>query len=291
MWSICRRSWQSRRATRPTLDGGGRGRLHSRSLEHDRRAHHAQCERTCARSYGEPEVPDRTMAACSHTQALAPVRMIEQMNNATTTQWNRDSPWAVEFEPLNDPCLACATCNERGLRALPVRLDPDRRSPGGRYRCRVRRPAAVFQGAFGAQPGRNLAERAGLSRRGISDLERGARRAPYAHTVQKLADALGLADAERTRFVSASRGRLVAQALPATPEQSPAVSAALTSFVGRERALTAISELLKVHRFTTLTGPGGIGKTRLARAVADLAGTWHRDGVRVVECWRLSPVH
>jgi transcriptional regulator with XRE-family HTH domain len=33
-----------------------------------------------------------------------------------------------------------------------------------------------------------LAERAGLSRRGISDLERGARRMPYAATVRRLAE-------------------------------------------------------------------------------------------------------
>ena len=37
-----------------------------------------------------------------------------------------------------------------------------------------------------------LAERAGLSVRAISDLERGARRAPYRETVRLLADALAL---------------------------------------------------------------------------------------------------
>src|ERR1700694_5607075 len=37
-----------------------------------------------------------------------------------------------------------------------------------------------------------LAERAGLSRRGISDLERGARLAPYPATVRRLIEALGL---------------------------------------------------------------------------------------------------
>jgi transcriptional regulator with XRE-family HTH domain len=37
-----------------------------------------------------------------------------------------------------------------------------------------------------------LAERAGLSRRGISDLERGIRRAPHAGTVRRLAEAMEL---------------------------------------------------------------------------------------------------
>src|SRR5690348_18341508 len=41
-----------------------------------------------------------------------------------------------------------------------------------------------------------LAERAGLSPRGISDLERGARTRPYLATVRRLGEALGLSDAD-----------------------------------------------------------------------------------------------
>ncbi len=44
-----------------------------------------------------------------------------------------------------------------------------------------------------------LAERAGLSVRGISDLERGVRRAPHLTTVGLLADALDLGPDDRTR--------------------------------------------------------------------------------------------
>jgi transcriptional regulator with XRE-family HTH domain len=42
-----------------------------------------------------------------------------------------------------------------------------------------------------------LAERAGMSRRGISDLERGVRRLPHPANVRRLAEALNLDDAER----------------------------------------------------------------------------------------------
>src|SRR5690242_7810137 len=47
-----------------------------------------------------------------------------------------------------------------------------------------------------------LAERAGLSGRGIADLERGARAAPYPQTVRRLADALGLSQEERAALLA-----------------------------------------------------------------------------------------
>ncbi len=49
----------------------------------------------------------------------------------------------------------------------------------------------------------------------------------------------------------------------------------LTSFVGRAAELTEVRTLLGEHRMVTLTGPGGVGKTRLA---ARLAGEFG-DGV------------
>src|ERR671938_1879986 len=52
-----------------------------------------------------------------------------------------------------------------------------------------------------------LAERAGLSARGISDLERGVRRSPYPVTVRALAKALGLDATAQTRLLAAVRPR------------------------------------------------------------------------------------
>src|SRR5215216_852984 len=54
-----------------------------------------------------------------------------------------------------------------------------------------------------------LAERAGLSRRGISDLERGASLTPRLETVRLLADGLALAGAERTALLAAARPALL----------------------------------------------------------------------------------
>lgn len=57
----------------------------------------------------------------------------------------------------------------------------------------------------------------------------------------------------------------------------------LTSFVGRERELTELRELLAGNRLLTLTGAGGVGKTRLALRVAAAALDAYDDGVWLVE--------
>ena len=41
-----------------------------------------------------------------------------------------------------------------------------------------------------------------------------------------------------------------------------------TSFIGRESELAELQTTLKAHRLVTLTGVGGVGKTRLALEVA-----------------------
>jgi predicted ATPase/DNA-binding XRE family transcriptional regulator len=114
-----------------------------------------------------------------------------------------------------------------------------------------------------------LAERAGLSRRGISDLERGQRRAPHPATVRQLAEALNLSLVERAALL-ASGHVATTTVVSAVPLPVP-----LTSFIGRERELAEVRRLLGFTRLLTLTGAGGIGKTRLAleaaRASADAA--------------------
>ena len=59
----------------------------------------------------------------------------------------------------------------------------------------------------------------------------------------------------------------------------------LTSFVGREAEVAAVESLLESNRLVTLTGSGGVGKTRIALQVAaDLAeSAAYRDGVWLVE--------
>ena len=58
----------------------------------------------------------------------------------------------------------------------------------------------------------------------------------------------------------------------------------ITSFIGRKDQMLTISQALERHRIVSLTGPGGIGKTRLACEVARAAAREYSDGVLYVDC-------
>src|SRR3712207_1715519 len=129
-----------------------------------------------------------------------------------------------------------------------------------------------------------LACRSGLSLRGISDLERGVRRAPHLTTVRVLADALGLDPTDRQALLTAARPG----ALPDTPDAAPGrfapIMLPLTPLLGRERELLTLVSLVRDSHFRllTLTGAEGSGKTRLALEVsARLSGTFSDGAVFV----------
>jgi predicted ATPase/transcriptional regulator with XRE-family HTH domain len=148
-----------------------------------------------------------------------------------------------------------------------------------------RRAAGLSQAA--------LAHRAEMNPRSIKYLESGSRQ-PYPDTIQRLAVALGLSDAQRQAFAGAalpnSARRRQATAPPLAPAVAPTptgprhnLPAPLTSFVGRDQDRAALQALLGSARLVTLLGPGGIGKTRLAlEAVAERLGAYP-DGVWLVE--------
>jgi predicted ATPase/transcriptional regulator with XRE-family HTH domain len=135
-----------------------------------------------------------------------------------------------------------------------------------------------------------LAQRSGLSVRGISDLERGARSAPRLETVRMLADALGVGQDDRSALLAAARPALLGGAgADHVRPALPSVPTPLTRLIGREVEIGALRTILQRDdvRFVTLTGAGGTGKTRLAIAVAAEMGDAFPDGVVFVD---LSPL-
>src|SRR5262249_57990683 len=58
--------------------------------------------------------------------------------------------------------------------------------------------------------------------------------------------------------------------------------AATTSFIGRESEAGEVQAAIKAHRLITLTGVGGVGKTRLALEGAGASGLVLHDGGWVV---------
>jgi predicted ATPase/DNA-binding XRE family transcriptional regulator len=125
-----------------------------------------------------------------------------------------------------------------------------------------------------------LATLAGVSARTISDIERGVRSRAYADTAARLAVALALSETEHAAFLQAARGRPPGSGTIA----SPGVPRPLTRLVGREGELAEVLQALGTRgsRLLTLTGLGGVGKTRLALAAAAELERSYRGGVHVM---------
>jgi transcriptional regulator with XRE-family HTH domain len=130
-----------------------------------------------------------------------------------------------------------------------------------------------------------LAHEAGLSVDAIGMLERGARRSPRRDTVAILARALKLSSHEREQLLAAasdkqatstSVGREAVEIPPSPPPH-------LTACTGREREIAEIQELLQAKRLVTLTGAGGIGKTRLPQELALALHARFAGAVTIVE--------
>ncbi len=72
-------------------------------------------------------------------------------------------------------------------------------------------------------------------------------------------------------------------AAPAQPSPRSALPAQRLPLLGRDADLAEVRRLLVAHPLVTLTGPGGIGKTRLALAAADAAQSGYVHGVHFVD--------
>jgi predicted ATPase/DNA-binding XRE family transcriptional regulator len=124
-----------------------------------------------------------------------------------------------------------------------------------------------------------LAERSGLSVRTIRNLELGVVQNPRRSSLGLLAEALGMRVEEAPEHPHAE---------PPGPARWRGPRPPATGLVGDPAEHERAARTVATHRFTTLVGPGGIGKTRLALHVAAGIGDCFRHGVAVVELGDLA---
>jgi predicted ATPase len=108
----------------------------------------------------------------------------------------------------------------------------------------------------------------------------------YQRTREALADALGVDPSSELSalHVALLRGELGRREEHWQEEgRKTNLRAELTSFVGKDADLAAVRELITGHRLTTLIGPGGSGKTRLAAETARTLLGDLPDGAWLVE--------
>jgi len=111
---------------------------------------------------------------------------------------------------------------------------------------------------------------------------------------QHLATELGLDPSPALQVIEQDILRHAART-PDAPGSAPArprpLPLPVTTFVGRDEDLAAVTDRLGQTRLVTLHGPGGVGKTRLAVEAAERAGSSYRDGVCFCDLAAVTGAH
>ncbi len=136
-----------------------------------------------------------------------------------------------------------------------------------------------------------LADQVGCARITLRRIESGALK-PSRQLALILVEKLGIPAAEReawgqfARNLSDFPGKTGPALTP--PQRSTNLPAAQSSFIGRTKEQVKVTSLIVRHRLVTLTGPGGVGKTRLSIKVGEQVLSEYGDGVWLVELAALN---
>jgi predicted ATPase len=122
-----------------------------------------------------------------------------------------------------------------------------------------------------------------MSAAAISAYERGLRSVPYRDSMELLADALELTGETRREFAATACRKPATHAAEKdnTADAAGSLPREVTAFFGRATEVAEITELLDQHQLVTITGTGGVGKTRVALQVA--MRQQRKDGVWFVD--------
>jgi predicted ATPase/DNA-binding XRE family transcriptional regulator len=135
-----------------------------------------------------------------------------------------------------------------------------------------------------------LADQVGCARITVRRLESGALK-PSKELTLILLEKLAIPEIERTHWALFARGLA---GMPTKPDgafaekQLTNLPAFLTTFIGRKKEQAEIIELIGKVRLVTLTGSGGVGKTRLAVKVGEQLLADYGNGVWLTELASLS---
>jgi len=135
-----------------------------------------------------------------------------------------------------------------------------------------------------------LADQSGCARITLSRIEADTLK-PSKELVQILLKKLDISESEYPKWTLFARGLSGFPTSGTDSVVSPPLTnlpASLTTFIGREKEQAEIIKLIRKYRLVTLTGPGGVGKTRLSIKVGEQVLGEFADGVWLAELASLN---
>jgi predicted ATPase/DNA-binding XRE family transcriptional regulator len=108
---------------------------------------------------------------------------------------------------------------------------------------------------------------------------------PSKELANSILEKIGMPEADRPQWISFARGvaGFPTSTTPSSNKPMTNLPAPLTTFIGREKEQADVMKLIAKYRLVTLTGAGGIGKSRLAMRVGEQIAGDYPSGVWLVE--------